>query len=245
VDLTRLESCDAAFVGRGIADEPITVGIELKRVHGSNAAKTDLLTSLRSGRLAGHQLGGMQAYDRAWLITEGLWRANDEGVVEIYERGSWTPIKSGRSSLLMRDIEAQLLTITTRGGINYWHCPTPRDTVRFIATLYRWWTEKSLDEHRSHQAIYLPPPDRAVFIEPSPFLKMVSCVPGVGYDKALAIEQHFGSFSAFYTASPQDLCAVPGIGTTLADRIYHTLHDRQSGSCPSPSRRTKSKEKSS
>lgn len=241
VDLVRLESCDVAFVGRGIDEEPITIGIELKRVHGADAHKTDLIHSLRSGRLAGHQLGGMQSYDRAWLITEGLWRANDEGAVEVYGRGHWSVLQSGRSVLRMQDIEAELLSITLRGGVNYWHCSTTRDTVRFISTLYRWWTSKALDEHRSHQAIYLPPPDRAVFIEPSTFLKMVSCLPGIGYDKALAIEAHFGSsFAALWAATPQDLFAVPGIGMTLAQRLHETLHgaegERPVLSSPTPSR---------
>jgi len=229
VDLTRLDSCDVAFVGRGIDDEPITVGIELKRVHGSDGAKSDLLTSLRSGRLAGHQLGGMQAYERAWLITEGLWRGNDEGVLEIWERGHWQPVRAGNSFLLMGDVESQILSIITRGGLSYWHCPMQRDTIRFITRLYRWWTDKSLDEHRSHQAIYLPPPDRAIFTEQSVFLKMMSCVPGVGYDKALALNAYFegdkdGAFDRMYTASVKGLQDVPGIGMLLAQRIYNTVH---------------------
>lgn len=224
VELTRLEFCDVAFVGRGVQDEPISIGIELKRIRGDDGARADLITSLRSGRLAGHQLGGMQAFDRAWLITEGLWRANDAGVVEIYGRGAWSPLMFGRSSLLMRDLESELLSLTIRGGISYWHCPTSRDTVRFITTLYRWWTSKALDEHRSHQAIYEPPPDRALFIEPSWFVRAVRGVEGVGYDKAFAIEQHFGSFAALWNATPKEITSVPGIGTTLAERIYHTLH---------------------
>lgn len=232
VVMTRLESCDIAFVGRGIDDEPITIGIELKRVKGSDGAKADLITSLRSGRLAGHQLGGMQAFDRAWLITEGLWRGNDEGVLEIYERGGWEPVRSGKSTLLMRDVESQLLSITTRGGLHYWHCATSRDTVRFVTTLYRWWTSKSLDEHRSHQAIYLPPPDRALFIEPSAFVKMIYAgVPGLGYEKALAIEAFIGAtledgekWERLNAISEKALTAVDGIGKVIAGRIYHTLH---------------------
>lgn len=234
VALAHLDYCDFAFVGRGIEDEPITVGIELKRIHGSDATKADLITSLRSGRLAGHQLGGMQSYDRAWLVTEGLWRGSDAGALEVYERGGWVPLRNGRSTLMMRDIESELLTIVTRGGVGYWHCPTARDTVRFIATLYHWWTAKALDEHRSHEAIYLPPPDRAVFIEPSAFVKMIFAgIKGLGYDKALAIESHFGGdgvsdgvkFERLSAASIKDLRSIAGIGTTLADRLYHTLHD--------------------
>lgn len=228
VDLTRLDSCDVAFVGRGIEDEPITIGIELKRLKTTDGTRADLLSSLRTGRLAGHQLGGMQAYDRAWLVTEGLWRGNDSGELEIFTHGQWAPVRSGKSHVMVSDVEQQLLSIIIRGGLWYWHCPTQRDTVRFIASLYKWWTAKSLDEHRSHQAIYLPPPDRAVFIEPSTFLKMASCLPGIGYDKALAIEAQFGCFERLFTASIKELKQVDGIGTLLATRIYNTLHSSPS-----------------
>lgn len=237
-ELTRLDACDVAFVGRGIEDEPITIGIELKRMHGADAGRADLITSLRSGRLAGHQLGGMQAYDRAWLITEGLWRANSEGAVEVYSHGRWVPVQQGKSTLRMTDLEAQILTITQRGGVSYWHCPTQRDTIRFIATLYRWWTDKSLDEHRSHQAIYLPPPDRALFVEPSLFLKVASCLPGVGWDRAIALEAHFaGSLIALMAAGIPELTACAGIGITLAARIYTALHDGQTPPPPPPKTR--------
>lgn len=197
----------------------------------------------------------MQEYDRAWLITEGLWRANDEGVLEVWERGGWTALRSGKSALRMSDIESELLTIITRGGLHYWHCSTPRDTVRFIATLYHWWTAKSLGEHRSHEAIYVPPPDRAVFIEPSAFTKMIYAgVKGLGYDKALAVETYFGGadvadgtkFERLQTATQKELSSIAGIGTTLAERIYHTLH---SSSAPAsslsdkPLRRTRQKKR--
>jgi len=43
---------DLAFTGRGNDDAPIEVGIEFKKLD-------DLVTSLRSGRLQGHQLPGM------------------------------------------------------------------------------------------------------------------------------------------------------------------------------------------
>ncbi len=224
VDLQRLDACDFAFVGRGIDDEPITIGIELKRVHCNDGTRSDLLQSLRSGRLAGHQLGGMQEYDRAWLITEGLWRANDQGELEVWSRG-WQPVRTGKHVLLKADIESQLLTLIIRGGLSYWHCPTQSDTVRFVTGLYRWWTSKSLAEHRSHEAIYVPPPDRALFTEPSPMAYMLYAgVKGLGYDRALAIESQFGSFDKLFHATLPELRRVAGIGTVLAERIYTVLH---------------------
>jgi ERCC4-type nuclease len=223
VDLQRLDACDFAFVGRGIDNEPITIGIELKRLRADDDGRTDLLQSLRSGRLAGHQLGGMQEYDRAWLVTEGIWRANDQGVAEIWNRGGWTALAPG---LLMGDIEAEILSVVTCGGLSYWHCPRSADTVRFVTRLYRWWTDKALNEHRSHQKIYIPPPDRALFVEPSPVTVMLFAgVKGLGYGKAAAVDEHFGgSFKRIVDASLPELRQVPGIGATLASRIHTVLH---------------------
>lgn len=225
VDLARLDACDIAFVGRGIDDEPISVGIELKRLKVKDG-RSDLIQSLRTGRLAGSQLGGMQEYDRVWLITEGIWRTRDDGAMEVWQHGSgWRAMFNGRSSLQMGDVEAQILSLIIRGGVNYWHCPKPSDTIRFVVRLYKWWTDKSLDEHRSHQAIYLPPPDRAVFIEPNTFTKMVSCIPGIGYDKALALNAYFGgSLDRLYAATVKEIRAVEGIGAKLAERLYSVLH---------------------
>jgi ERCC4-type nuclease len=212
-DLAHLEYGDFAFVGRGLNDQDIFIGIELKETK-------DLIASLRSGRFAGHQLPGLvQTYDRAWLLTEGIWRATPDGVLELMQ-GGWRTVSVGRHPIMASDLESWLLTQIVRGGVNYWHSPTRRDTIRFIATLYRWWTAKELSEHRGHEAIYLPSPDRATFIEPSTERKMLACIPKVGWDKSGALEQHFGgSVRRVLAATSDELTQVPGIGKTIANTI--------------------------
>src|SRR5574337_1311397 len=159
----------------------VFIGVELKETR-------DLIASLRSARFPGHQLPGLQTtYDRAWLLTEGIWRAGEGGVLEIMA-GGWRTITLGAHQVMLSDVESWLLSQIIRGGISHWHCATRKDTVRFLTVLYKWWTAKDLDEHRSHQAIYLPPPDRAMLAEPSTFLRIASCLPGVGWDKAAALE---------------------------------------------------------
>lgn len=216
-ELTRLEYGDFAFVGRGAQEAPITVGIELKETR-------DLLSSLGSGRFQGHQLPGLiSTYDRVWLLTEGIWRAGDGGVLETLQ-GGWRGQKQDRRAVLVNDVESWVLSQIIRGGIHHWHAPTRADTIRFLSVLYRWWTQKSLDQHRGHQEMYYAPPDRATFIEPSLCQRIAACLPGVGWDRSLALDTHFhGSIRGLLTATAEDLLSVDGIGTKTAQAIFQSL----------------------
>lgn len=218
-ELMRLEFGDVAFVGRGISDAPILIGIELKETQ-------DLISSLQSSRFVGHQLHGLlEMYDRAWLVTEGTWRDSAEGVLMELTDFGWKSATAGnRQPVMTRDIEKQLLTITIRGGISHWHCQTRRDTVRFLSALYHWWNDKTLDEHRSHEAIYHAPPDRAQMIAPSQFRTTVSTFPGIGWGKSRAAEEVFnGSIRDAVNASATQWALVPGIGKGIAQRVTEAV----------------------
>jgi ERCC4-type nuclease len=216
-ELAHLDFGDFAFVGRGISDDTVTIGVELKETR-------DLISSLQSSRFAGHQLPGLiENYDRVWLLTEGIWREGDGGILETMV-GGWRPVSVGPKRIMAGDLERWILTQTIRGGINHWHSPTRRDTLRFLSSLYHWWVDSSLDEHRSHQAIYTAPPDRATFVEPSVFRKMIAQLHGIGWEKSLAVEEHFGTISVMVAATTEEWMKIPGIGKTLADRSVETLH---------------------
>jgi ERCC4-type nuclease len=221
-DSQHLDFGDFQFIGRGIGGKDIYIAIELKRIGGSG--KSDLLSSMYGGRFAGHQLGGLKEFDRAWLLTEGIWRSSPDGILETLQ-GGWKPLTHGRRPVMMSDVESWILSQIIRGGLWYWHCATRNDTVRFLSVLYRWWTSKDLDEHRSHQAIYLPSPDRASLIEPSNFVKsIIGLVDKVGWDKAFAIEDAcHGSYRRLGNFSAQELQSIKGVGKVLAERIVSAL----------------------
>lgn len=218
----NMEAADFAFIGRGQDDANVYIGIELKETR-------DILSCLYTGRFTAEQIPKLQRIygQHVWLVTEGIWRAGDGGVLESFHKG-WHPVRIGTRAVMAADLDAWILTQTIRGGFHYHHCATRSDTIRFIATLYHWWTDKSLDEHRSHQAIYLPPPDRVMMIEPSTFLKMASCLPKVGWDKGMKLEAEGFRFRLLNKdglfAEQKDLTSVDGIGKTIADQILTTLH---------------------
>src|ERR1035437_1042749 len=103
VQLVELEVGDIAFEGKGPNGTTLNVGVELKVLG-------DRINSLRTGRLAGHQLPGLlKPYDYAWLLVEGQWRANAAGPVTTQKRrGLWAAVPGKMSA---SELDKQLLTL--------------------------------------------------------------------------------------------------------------------------------------
>ena len=174
-ELTELAYGDLAFEGRGEHGATVDIGIELKRL-------SDLLNSLRSGRLAGHQLPGMiQMYEYSWLIVEGRWGADRWGHVRAL-KGS--PL---HGQMAIGELEKTLLTLELRGGLHVCRTCNRRGTLLFISSLYHWWVDRNLDAHCSHLTVHTP----QSFIPISPFRQVVAQLPGVGLKTSRAVEQHF------------------------------------------------------
>jgi ERCC4-type nuclease len=174
---------DVMFEGRGVGDAKINIGIELKKLN-------DLVASLRSGRLVDHQIPGMigpdGVYAHAWLVVEGQYRMNKAGQLLGQKGGGWKPIP-GR--MTVSEMEKQLLTIENCMGVHVRFANREDDTVSFLQTLYRWWTDKPLDAHTSHLMMHQP----TGIIPLSDFRAtlMVRC-PGMGRASSLAAETWFG-----------------------------------------------------
>jgi ERCC4-type nuclease len=186
-EIATLDSGDLAFQGKGVAGAPIAVGIELKRL---DANSTDLTQSLQSGRLSGEQLPKMLgkdgAYDYAWLLIEGSWRHDEAGHITVYQgpKRGWVPIRGG---ITAAELEKRILTLELCGGLHVRHCSSRRDSVRFIAALYHWWVDSSLDSHTSHLAVHQP----NSLIHVSDFRKAVSAWPGIGLKTSKVVESCF------------------------------------------------------
>jgi len=141
---TKLEFGDFAFEGNG-PNGKVTVGIERKRIE-------DLLDSMTSKRLSGHQLLGMSdLYDYGYLIVEGIWKPGQHGELLIGKPGGWNTKQTP-----YRAIDNYLATLELRAGMMIRRTAQPEETVFVVVDLYRYWTEKLWKEHRSHEEIYAP-----------------------------------------------------------------------------------------
>lgn len=182
VEETTLEFGDLAFKGRGVGGAPLLIGVEHKRL-------SDLVQSL-GGRLPGHQLPGMiEHYDRPYLCIEGDWSGDEHGRTTVWRgKGARKPLRGAPQAV---DLEKRILTLETRGGLRVRNCLTRRDSLRFLIALYRFWTDKDLDEHKSHMAIYAPDFDDEVRgNQPSDFRKALSVMlPGVSGAVSKAVEE--------------------------------------------------------
>lgn len=180
-EIARLEFGDVTFQGKGPGGSSLDIAVELKTL-------SDLVGSLRSGRLAGHQLPGLsQQYDYTWLVVEGMWRHDEAGQVITYRgkyRG-WVPVP-GRMSA--GELEKQVLTLENCGGLHVRYTNSRRDTVRFLSNLYRWWTDVAVDQHTSHLAVHTAP----TIVPVSDFRQAVMRWPNIGLKTSKAVEREFG-----------------------------------------------------
>lgn len=224
--LEDLEFADVAFSGQGPKGTTVDIGIELKRLN-------DCIQSLRTGRLAGHQLPGLRAqYEHAWLIVEGQWGANEQGYVTTYQgrqRGWHTTPGKMRAS----ELEKQILTLELCGGLHARYTNTRADTVRFLVNLYRWWTDTALDHHTSHLAVH----DQPTLVPINQWRQAFTKLPGIGIKASKSVAEHFGnSLRDAARATVSEWAAIlvvdestgtsRRIGTKVAERIVKFLEGK-------------------
>lgn len=182
VEVTTLDFGDVAFIGRGEGGEELAVGIEHKTV-------ADAVQSLDS-RLPGHQLPGMvQDYGRAYLLIEGERPCDSQGRMLRRSSSGMRPMQGAPTAI---EFEKRLLVMSLRAGITVRFTKDQAETVRFITALYRTWTDKDLDEHKSHLAIHNPDLDRQLLVPISPQRQAFAAWPGISLERSKAVEAHFG-----------------------------------------------------
>lgn len=179
-ELVELEFGDCAFSGRGAQGASVDIGVELKTLN-------DLVGSLRSGRLAGHQLPGLRAkFEHAWVVVEGQWRADEQGLVVTYQGQAhgWKPLPG---KMRASEMEKHLLTLELCGGLHVRYTNSRADTVRFIANLFRWWSDQALDHHTSHLAVH----DAPTLVPISEWRAAFTKFPAIGVKASKAVADHF------------------------------------------------------
>lgn len=184
VKAKKMDFGDLVFYGRGVDGEPLKIGIEYKKLG-------ELCQSLMSKRFQGHQLLGLtKGFDRRYLLIEGDWHHTDKGVVIQYRGKQMRPVPGAPSAVVL---EQELLNIATRGGCVVVQRSTRRDCLRWVLATYRYWTDKDLDEHKSHLAMYAPDLDRGLLTPPTDFRKaMTVLLPNIGYAISKTLEDAVG-----------------------------------------------------
>ncbi len=216
--LVRLEYGDCAFEGNG-PNGTIKIGVERKAIN-------DLIQSINSGRLSGHQLPGLlETYYKVYLIVEGMWRANrKDGTVEVFRYGKFKPL--GSSRFTSKRIWGYLTALNASTGVTVFITVDMAETVLVIEELEHWWNQP-WNLHRSHVMINrLDPPSPYLKPgKPSQFRRVVSQIDGIGFEKLLEVEKKFhGSMQQMYKASVDEWMKKGTIGHITAKRVWEFLH---------------------
>jgi len=140
--LGQLEFADVAFMGM-IGNRPVQIGIELKKL-------PDLISCIRNGRFAGHQLPGMRRdYDFIYLIVQGIHKRGGDGLLETPRRGGWRAYAHG-GPMSWAALQSWYTTMEAKGLVRIRFTRNQSETIRVIRSLYTWWTLKKWEDHRAH-----------------------------------------------------------------------------------------------
>jgi ERCC4-type nuclease len=215
-ETAELESGDIAFEGRGEGGASTLIGLEFKKLD-------ELVGSMRTERLQGHQLLKMQqAYSFNYLLTEGELLYDAHG--QLLHRAGRRDLRRMAGGMSVGELLQRLHVLQLRGGLNPIRSRTRQDTLQEIAALYRTWTDRDLDQHKSHIAIYQPPHLTPV----SEFRGFVSRFDGISLRKSLAVENHFkGSLKRAINASREEWQKIEGIGPTIAQHVVNVIEGRK------------------
>lgn len=207
---------DLAWEGRGERGATVQVGVEFKKIG-------ELVQSLRTDRLVGHQLLKMRDnFDFCYLLIEGdlLYDDRTGRLLKRSGRRQFRPLPGG---MVAQELLKRLHVLHLRGGLNPIWGSKRADTYQHIQALYRTWTDCDLDQHKSHLAIYQAP----TLIPISEFRGFFTRIDGIGTKVSLAVERHFGGNIRKAVNAPQsEWLKIEGIGDKLAQHINDVMEGR-------------------
>lgn len=211
--IERLDGGDLMFLGNGPDGKEVTVGIEFKKIR-------DLLSSLRTQRLQGHQLFELQAYDFRFLLVEGEYRHDEDGLVTL--RSGFRDWKPAPGRFRAAELDKTLLGLVLRAGIIVKETHTRRDSIRWIESTYRNFTDGAWDDHSSHIGVYRPP----ALVRPSEFRNFLMGIPHVGHKTSKAVEAFFRSPRQAIAARAATWAEIDGVGKKGAQTIDDFLEGK-------------------
>ena len=216
-ELAHLEFGDLAFTGNGPNESEWMIGVERKRIN-------DMVSSMATGRLSGHQLIGMtNSYHVVYLVVEGIVRGNPRtGVMEMrLDNGFWVPIKHGRRVYQIKDIWMYCNTLEMKSGVHVKWLHSPCETAKWVLAMQRWWTWKKWEDHHGH----LMPHEEttACLTQHSLVRRMAAQLNNVGWERAAEIDKRIGSVEGMLGMSVKDWQKIPGIGKGIATTVWQEL----------------------
>lgn len=249
-ELAQLDSGDVMISGNG-PHGGMLIGIELKSI-------ADLISSRATGRLQETQIPSMlRDYDERWLLTYTPYRCDTDGSLLTWRMvngvNQWCKErKGGKDSSYQRFMFVESFRLSlTDVGFRCHHVDNLAQAALWIYGLYckrqQTWTEQhrnllefdytsaadraSRDERSRRTHVSNMPGSLDVKTECR--AKMIACLPGMGYERALAVARFFPSTRAAFNAGPDawaEVATTNGtskrkqrIGPVVADAVEKML----------------------
>ncbi len=229
-ELAQLDYGDFVFTGCGPDSTTRTYAFERKRL-------SDMIQSMRSGRLSGHQLIGLlDTYHSVSVIVEGNYRPGKDGILEEQHYGKyWKPAAGGK--VMYRELDAFTTTLNQLCGVSILRSNDAYETAVMLCTRYIW-AQKEWESHTGHLAIHSDTPEwervQSGFIKPSirlvkPSLlrKLANQLEGIGWGRSKAVAEHFTTAQEMVNAPVKEWLKIEGIGKGIAGKVVAQLQDKK------------------
>lgn len=220
--LGTLEFGDVMLAGNG-PNGTITVGIEVKSVD-------DLLSSISTGRLAGHQLPGLvKTYDHSWIAVFGKVRPGPDNYLEVQKHGSWKNFKIGRQPVPYSYLAGFELTAQFFSPVRIKWLQDLDEVAIWISVLDRW-LSKPWDKHKG-LSVFNRSQEQAAPVGADPveaqMARIAADLPGVGWTRGWAAAKHFDSVADMLNAHHSEWQKIDGIGPTIAKAVYTAIRRKK------------------
>jgi hypothetical protein len=164
-------------------------------------------------------------------------RARD-GVLEYQQQrgrgeGYWKDASHGRRrSFLYHDLMMWLMTAQMKANLRVSIVDDYPQAALWLGALYAWW-QRGWDDHDSHLQIHDAMRDqlfdRALLTRPSLTRCICAQLPNIGKEKSASVAAKFKSVRAMVEASEEDWMSIPGVGRTIAHKVYVALRGGSNG----------------
>jgi ERCC4-type nuclease len=222
--LVELDSADFAFTCGHTHPNPFCDGDYGCRIGVERKTISDLISSLLSGRMVGHQIPQMLTdYTCAWILVEGLWQPGAQGEVQVWRGHGWG---TAHGKLNYMALSSWLVRFDVMGGgrLKRWRTASTTETCAFLASLFRWW-QKEWEQHQVAVVEKMGAPQQAMMWRPSQMEKVAMSLVGVGAKTAKKVCKGFGSVHEMMLATPKQWQAA-GLGKKLSYQVYQALRGR-------------------
>lgn len=216
----RLDYADIMFLGNGPTGK-VSIGIERKRFR-------DLMNSMQTGRLSGHQLIGLKnSYDFVFLLVEGVFKIGKDGYLRRPKGQSWVVEQLGDRPLPSSYMYNYLLELSIFAQVIVVFQFNIQCSALWIDGAYSWF-QRPWESHHAHAQFEIdtgkePSTFEEIQRKPKLLVRMIKEIEGVGWTKAKALGRKYSDVVTMAFEEPKELMKVKGIGKELAARIGKAL----------------------